>query len=56
MIDKGHCMMPLENDEEFENFYDFSRQYRDLPQKPKAIAAQAEDDFDDSEERKIEKD
>ena len=56
MVDKGHCMMPFENDQEFEGFYDFSRQYRDLPQKTKAITAQPEDAFDHAEEQKIEKD
>jgi hypothetical protein len=31
MQDKGHCMMPFEDDTEFEYFYDFARLYRDLP-------------------------
>lgn len=31
MLDKGHCMMPFEDDSEFEFFYDFARLYKDLP-------------------------
>ena len=40
MRDVGHCMMPYDKDDEFGLFYDFSRAYRDLPQKPmiKALA------------------
>lgn len=30
MTDKGHCMMPMDADEEFEIFYDFRRAYTDL--------------------------
>ena len=56
MIDKGHCMMPYEDDTEFEAFYDFSRQYRDLPQTAKAITASEDSEFNQAEERKIEKD
>ena len=57
MVDKGHCMMPYENDQEFESFYDFSRQYRDLPQAAKAIAPSDDSElFNQAEERKIEKD
>jgi hypothetical protein len=29
MIDKGHCMMNMSSNEEFEIFYDFSRAYAD---------------------------
>ena len=43
MRDVGHCMMPYEGTEEFEAFYDFSRLYRDLPQKTLAITSKAED-------------
>ena len=56
MVDKGHCMMPFEDDTEFEAFYDFSRQYRDLPQTAKAITASEDSEFNQAEERKIEKD
>lgn len=56
MVDKGHCMMPFEDDTEFEAFYDFSRQYRDLPQTTKAITASEDSEFNQAEERKIEKD
>ena len=31
-------MMPFDKDDEFELFYDFSRAYRDLPQKPMITA------------------
>ena len=30
MLDKGHCMMPFENNDEFEFFYDFARQYKNI--------------------------
>ena len=56
MKDMGHCMMPIENDAEFEYFYDFSRQYRDFPQKTLALenaTKDAEESFDLLEERKI---
>ena len=56
MQDKGNCMMPFEKDAEFEYFYDFSRQYRDLPQKTLAlenVAKDAELSFNLAEERKI---
>jgi len=54
MQDKGHCMMPYEDDTEFEFFYDFSRLYRDLPQKTLAIAANdIEANFNLAQERKI---
>lgn len=51
----GHCMMPMDADEEFEVFYDFRRAYVDLNIKRKnrlnAITAEdtwkvAENDFD----------
>ena len=56
MQDKGHCMMPFENDSEFEYFYDFSRAYRDFPQKTLAledVTKDAESSFNLAEERKI---
>jgi len=62
MLDQGHCMMPLDADDEFEVFYDFRRAYTDLNikrrEKINAIApedtfATAERAFDMEEERKI---
>lgn len=56
MQDKGHCMMPFDNDKEFEFFYDFSRAYRDFPQKTLALenaTREAESSFNLAEERKI---
>lgn len=62
MLDKGHCMMPLDGDDEFEVFYDFRRAYVDLniKRREKLIAITAEDTlksaenaFDMQEERKI---
>jgi len=41
MRDMGHSMMPFDKDDEFELFYDFSRQYKDLPQKPMIMAPEA---------------
>ena len=58
MRDKGHCMMPYDKDGEFGIFYDFSRAYRELPQKA-MITAGGEDSksstFSAVEERKIER-
>jgi len=54
MMDKGHCMMSIDADQEFEIFYDFSRAYRHLSQKTKAITDEAEKSHDAvKEERKI---
>lgn len=62
MLDQGHCMMPLDADDEFEVFYDFRRAYADLNikrrEKLNAIAPEdtfttAERAFDMEEERKI---
>jgi hypothetical protein len=60
MIDRGHTMMSLDCEDEFEIFYDFSRQYTDLnlKKKTKALKASdpmdvAEDGHDMEEERKI---
>lgn len=62
MMDKGHCMMPMDADEEFEIFYDFRRAYSDLNIKRKArvnaitaqeIISDAEKDHNLEEERKI---
>jgi len=56
MQDKGHCMMPFEDDTEFEFFYDFSRLYRDIPQRTLALenaASNLEENFNLAEERKI---
>ena len=27
MVDKGHCFMNIEDEEEYEKFYDFSKTY-----------------------------
>lgn len=62
MLDKCHCMMPMDADEEFEIFYDFRRAYADLNIKRKnkinAITQEdtfklAEDNFNIEAERKI---
>lgn len=62
MTDKGHCMMPMEADQEFELFYDFRRAFQDLNikrrHKTKALKQEdtfetAEKEFDMQEERKI---
>jgi pre-60S factor REI1 len=62
MMDKGHCMMPMDNDEEFEIFYDFRRAYTDLSIKrkerinaitPNEILKEAESDHTLEQERKI---
>ena len=62
MIDQGHCMMPLDADDEFEVFYDFRRAYTDINvkrrEKINAITAEdtlanAERTYDMQEERKI---
>lgn len=45
-------MMPFENDEEFEIFYDFARAYKNLKLDYKTVA-QAEDGHDMEEERKV---
>ena len=49
MRDMGHCMMPFDKDDEFGMFYDFSRAYVDLPQKPmlKANGEEQEEDKGD---------
>lgn len=31
MIDKGHCFLNMEDEEEYVNFYDFSKAYKDHP-------------------------
>lgn len=52
----GHCMMPFDKDEEFELFYDFSRAYKEMPQKPMLTAAEDFDaPIDANEERQIER-
>jgi hypothetical protein len=63
MLYVGHTMMSLDCDEEFEIFYDFSRQYTDLNLKKKTKAIEASDPLDEAEEghnmeeeRKIRKD
>jgi len=38
MLDKGHTMMSVENEEEFEIFYDFSKQYANMNLKKKTKA------------------
>ena len=60
MKDKGHCMMPYDKDDEFGVFYDFSRAYRELPQKAMITASGEESKsatgaFTATEERKIER-
>lgn len=55
MRDMGHCMMPFDKDDEFELFYDFSRAYQHIPQKP-MITANGEPQRDDNSEEKIERD
>ena len=56
MIDLGHCMMPFDKDEEFENFYDFSRAYREFVQKPMITeAGEVSNEINEDEERKIER-
>ena len=37
-------MMPFDKDDEFELFYDFSRAYRELPQKPMITACEHSSD------------
>jgi len=49
MLDKGHCMMSMEADQEFEAFYDFSRAYTDLNLKRKVKTIQSEDPMDQAE-------
>jgi pre-60S factor REI1 len=59
MMMKGHCMMDFEDDEEYEPFYDFSRQYRNLVFHSKAITGDPETEMTETqkaEERKIQKD
>ena len=50
-------MMPYDKDDEFQLFYDFSRAYRELPQKPMITAGDSsdQDKFTAKEERKIER-
>ena len=50
-------MMPYDKDDEFQLFYDFSRAYRELPQKPMITAGDTsdQDKFNAKEERKIER-
>lgn len=49
-------MMPFDKDEEFELFYDFSRAYKEMPQKPMLTAAEDFDaPIDANEERQIER-
>lgn len=31
MLDKGHCMMNMEDEDEYVDFYDFSKTYKDHP-------------------------
>lgn len=31
MIDKGHCFMNIEDEQEYEKFYDFSKTYQNHP-------------------------
>ena len=54
MRDMGHCMMPFDKDDEFELFYDFSRAYKELPQKA-MITDGSEQVITAAEERKIAK-
>lgn len=63
MLDKGHCMMSMDSDQEFEIFYDFRRAYTDLQVKRKLKTIQCEDPMDQAErehdmmeERKIKSD
>lgn len=42
MMDKGHCMMAIDNEEEFERFYDFSIAYKDMPKKSEEELKQLE--------------
>ena len=51
MLDSGHCMMPFDNDEEFEIFYDFARAYKDCGFDLKTVNL-AEKEHDMMEERK----
>ena len=53
---KGHCMMPFDDNTEFEQFYDFSRQYRNMGLKFKSIKNEEETTMTDAEERKIQND
>lgn len=62
MTDKGHCMMPLDADEEFEIFYDFRRAYANLNVKRREklntitmedTLQSAEKGFDMEQERQI---
>lgn len=51
MIDQGHCMMPLDADEEFEIFYDFRRAYNDIniKRRQKLNAITVEDTYENAE-------
>jgi len=51
MIDQGHCMMPLDADEEFEVFYDFRRAYTDIniKRREKINAITAEETLENAE-------
>jgi len=31
MMDKGHCLMNTDDEEEYEEFYDFTKTYEDHP-------------------------
>jgi hypothetical protein len=39
MIDKGHCVMNDDDEEEYDDYYDYSlsEQYLNIPKKPEAI-------------------
>lgn len=52
---KGHCMMPFEDDSEFEPFYDFSRLYKNMGLNMKSLTNESESDRQKNEEQKIQK-
>jgi pre-60S factor REI1 len=54
MLDKRHCLINLDDEHEYEDFYDFSKTYVDSPyavhvEKPKKEAKEGDDEWEDND-------
>lgn len=55
-MDKGHCMMNMEDEDEYIDFYDFSKTYQNHPNLlPHDISAPITEEAEDIEEEAKEK-
>lgn len=50
MIDKGHCMMNMEDEDEYVDFYDFSKTYENHPLAFKKLKNDSSDSIKESNE------